>query len=96
MLLCRATYPGRSSLRDDPRGIFAGTLQSRDHTTLLVDRRTSPHSQLRMYLGRILRTEDSELNLSLSLSHYTQSVRQLQPARTLILNWRLLQHPFPF
>lgn len=108
MLLCRATYPGRSSLRDDPRGIFFGTLQSRDHKTLLADRRTSSHSQLRMYPGCILKedkTEDSELNgesLSLSLSLYTQSVwreglsQTVSACKDIYIKQEITASTFPF
>lgn len=55
-LSSRATYPDHSSLHDDREGIFAGTLRSHDHRTLLVDRRTSSHSRLHKYLGYTLKT----------------------------------------
>lgn len=57
--LCRATYPDHSSLRDDQEGIYVCTLQTRDHMTLLVDRRTSSHSRLHKYPGCILETEQN-------------------------------------
>lgn len=57
--LCRATYPDHSSLRDDQEGIYVCTLQTRDHMTLLVDRRTSSHSRLHKFPGCILETEQN-------------------------------------
>lgn len=54
---CRATHLDRSSLHEDPEGIFVGTVLSRDHMTLLVDKHTRSRSLLRKYLGHILETE---------------------------------------
>lgn len=59
------TYPDHSCLHDDREGIFVGTLQSHDHTILLVDRRTSSHSRLRRYLGCILEIEQDGFCLCL-------------------------------
>lgn len=52
-----SSYPGRSSLRDDPAGIFFGILQSRGRRKPLSDRRTSSRSRLRKYPGHILEAD---------------------------------------
>lgn len=93
VLLCRDTYPGHSSLRDVPRGIFAGTLQSRDHKTLLVDRRTSSHSQLHMYPGCILRTEESELNCEQKPLSHSQTAAACKDT---YIKLEVTATPFPF
>lgn len=58
------SYPDHSSLHDDQEGIFSGTLQSHDHTTLLADRCTSSHSRRHKYPGCILETRQSKTQYS--------------------------------
>lgn len=55
-----SSYPGRSSLHDDPVGIFFGILRSRGRKKLLLDRRTSSHSLPRKCPGHILEAEQEE------------------------------------
>lgn len=55
-----SSYPGRSSLHDDPVGIFFGILQLHGRRKLLLDRHTSSHSLLHKYPGHILEAEQEE------------------------------------